>query len=96
MSGYEDPISYFMMGLLSKLDVLLNIEMSELMAQMPLTLEISQAILNHKGRMGDILSDVKHYQKGEFDTVKGDLGIAMYQVAYRHSIKWAEQVMKSV
>ncbi|EPJ43048.1 MAG: HDOD/EAL domain-containing protein [Osedax symbiont Rs2] len=96
MSGEEDPISFFMVGLLSQLDALLNIEMNELLEQMPLTHDIAQAILAHEGKMGDILSDVKHYQKGDFDAVQGAMGSAIYQVAYRHSINWADQVMKAI
>jgi len=96
MSGEDDPISFFMVGLLSQLDALLNIEMNELLEQMPLTHDIAQAILVHEGKMGDILSDVKHYQKGDFDAVQGGMGNAIYQVAYRHSINWADQVMKAI
>ncbi|MCJ8338885.1 MAG: HDOD domain-containing protein [Pseudomonadales bacterium] len=96
MSGEEDPISFFMVGLLSQLDALLNIEMNELLEQMPLTHDITQAILAHEGKMGEILSDVKYYQLGDFDAVQGGLGNAIYQVAYRHSIKWADQVMKAI
>ncbi|EPJ46378.1 MAG: HDOD/EAL domain-containing protein [Osedax symbiont Rs2] len=95
MTGQHDPISHFMVGLLSQLDVLLNIEMCDLLDQMPLTNEISNAILDHKGKMGEILSDVKYYQHGDFDSVKGDVNSTVYQVAYRHSIKWADQVMKA-
>lgn len=96
MTGKEDPISFFMVGLLSQLDALLNIEMTELMNQMPLNQKISDAILDHKGDMGQILSDVKHYQHGSFDAVKGNMGEHIYQMAYRHSLKWAEQVMKAL
>jgi len=96
MSGEDDPISFFMVGLLSQLDALLNIEMNELLEQMPLTHDIAQAILVHEGKMGDILSDVKHYQKGDFDAVQGGMDNAIYQVAYRHSINWADQVMKAI
>ncbi len=96
MTGKEDPISYFMVGLLSQLDALLDIEMSELLDQMPLNDSISRAILGHEGEMGEILSDVKYYQHGDFDAVKGRMGEHVYQIAYRHSLKWADQVMKAI
>lgn len=92
----QDPISYFMMGLLSQLDALLDIEMSELLAQMPLTDEITTAILNHQGKMGEILNDVKCFQRGDFKSIRGNIGDAFYKMAYRHSIKWAEQVMAAI
>ena len=94
--GEADSISYFMVGLLSQLDALLNIEMEELLGQMPLTEQISEDILEHKGPMGEVLSDVKYYQLGEFSAVRGSLGGAFYQMAYRHSINWADQVMKAI
>ncbi len=96
MSGKDDPISYFMVGLLSQLDALLDIEMGELLDQMPLNNSISKAILGHEGEMGEILSDVKYYQHGDFDAVKGKMGENVYQMAYRHSLKWADQVMKAI
>jgi EAL and modified HD-GYP domain-containing signal transduction protein len=96
MSGQNDPISFFMVGLLSQLDALLNMEMKELLQQMPLTDEISHAILDHQGEMGAVLSDVKYYQHGDFDAVKGNLSNDIYQMAYRHSLNWAQQVMKSI
>lgn len=96
MTGKHDPISYFMVGLLSQLDALLDIEMSELLDQMPLNEFISRAILGHEGEMGEILSDVKYYQHGDFDAVKGAMSEQMYQTAYRHSLKWADQVMKAI
>ncbi len=96
MTGKEDPISYFMVGLLSQLDALLDIEMGELLDQMPLNDSISRAILGHEGEMGEILSDVKYYQHGDFDAVKGRMGEQVYQIAYRHSLKWADQVMKAI
>ncbi|NQZ32100.1 MAG: HDOD domain-containing protein [Oceanospirillaceae bacterium] len=96
MSGEEEPISYFMVGLISQLDTLLDIEMSDLLQQIPLTEQISNAILDHKGLMGEILGDVKYYQKGDFESVSGSMGSAFYQMAYRHSINWADQVMKAI
>jgi len=96
MSGQQDPISYFMVGLLSQLDALLNIEMEELLTQMPLTADISAAILSHEGMMGEILGDVKYYQHGDFEAIRGSLASKFYQMAYRHSINWADQVMKAL
>lgn len=96
MAEQQDPISYFMMGLLSQLDALLGIEMSELLTQMPLTDEITTAILNHQGIMGEMLNDVKCFQHGDFKSMRGNMGDAFYKMAYRHSIKWAEQVMQAI
>lgn len=96
MSGEQDPISYFMVGLISQLDALLDIEMKELLEQMPLTDQISDAILDHQGQMGEILGDVKYYQHGDFEAVRGSMSSDIYQMAYRHSINWADQVMKAL
>jgi len=96
MSGEQDPISYFMVGLISQLDTLLDIEMEDLLIQMPLTEKISTAILAHEGMMGEILGDVKYYQHGDFEAVRGSMGSNFYQMAYRHSINWADQVMKAL
>lgn len=96
LSGHNDPIGCFMVGILSQLDALLNIEMNELLQQIPLSKEITDAILDHRGSMGEILSDVKYYQYGDFDAIKGNMNESIYQVAYRHSLNWASQVLKAM
>lgn len=96
MLGRQDAINYFIVGLLSQLDALLDIEMPELLEQVPLQSELKSAIMTRAGTMGDVLRDVEHYERGEFDDIQGQINRQFYEVAYRHSLIWGDQVMNSL
>lgn len=96
LSGYNSCMNYFIVGLLSQLDALFDIEMDDLMIQVPLNMEVKNAILHYTGSMGDILRDVEHYERGEFEHLQGRFEKPFYEVAYRHSLNWADQVMLSM
>lgn len=93
INGYPNGMNYFIVGLLSQLDAMLDIEMAELMTEVPLSGEIKNALLHYTGTLGDVLSDVEHYERGQFEELSRGVDRAFYEVAYRHSLKWADQVM---
>lgn len=96
LMGHSQPVNYFIVGLLSQLDVLLDIAMPDLLEQVPLRQEIKNALLNRSGDLGDVLTDVELYERGEFDKLHDLVERAYYEVAYRHSIAWGQQVMQAM
>ncbi|GGK63575.1 EAL and HDOD domain-containing protein [Amphritea balenae] len=96
MLSYESPMNFFMVGLLSQLDAMMDMEMTELLQQVPLNDEIKEAILSQKNKMGHILSEVSLYERAEWDEMEGLLEKPYYEVAYRHSMVWAQQVLESL
>lgn len=96
MTNREKPINYFTVGLLSQLDVLLDIDMKELMEQVPLHHVLKAALISRKGSFGQILQEVEYYERGEFEHLQGLLDRHFYEVAYRHSLNWANQVMQAL
>lgn len=96
MMGREKPVNHFIVGLLSQLDVMLDIEMTELMGQVPLHHTMKDALISRKGSFGQILQEVEHYERGEFDQLQELLDRPYYEVAYRHSVSWATQVMQAL
>lgn len=96
MLGREQPINNFIAGLFSKLDALLDMEMSDLLQQVPLQNDIKAALLNYEGQLGQILEQVCHYESGEFDSMDLLLDQSFYETAYRHSLNWSQQVMASL
>ena len=96
MLEYQNPLDFFMVGLFSQLDVLMDMDMQTLLNDIPLQHEIKEALLNHDGVMGDVLKEVEVYERGEFQALAGLLTKPFYEVAYRHSIKWAEQVLEAM
>lgn len=87
------PMNHFFVGLLSQLDVLMGIPMDELLAQIPLDRHLKDALISRIGSEGEVLRDVEFYERGEFRNISLPMDKAYFEVAYRHSISWALQVL---
>lgn len=96
MLSYEHPINFFMVGLLSQLDAMMDTEMQVLLDQIPLDDSLKDAILSRVNQMGEILTEVQHYERGEWAEMRNLLAKPFYEVAYRHSLSWADQVLASL
>lgn len=96
LSGHEETMSYFIVGLLSQLDVLMDISMPDLLRQVPLSNEVKAALMHGTGSYGEVLSEVEHYQRGEFDRLHWLVDPAIYEVACRHSVNWARSTQQAL
>jgi EAL and modified HD-GYP domain-containing signal transduction protein len=76
----------------SRLDALMDICMDELMQQVPLSQDVKAALVRREGDLGRILNEVDNYESGRFDALHWLLDKPYYEVAYRHSCAWAQQV----
>jgi EAL and modified HD-GYP domain-containing signal transduction protein len=70
--------------------------MSELMEQVPLQQDIKVALLSRSGGLGEVLKDVEAYERGDFAALQRLVDPSFYEVAYRHSLQWAHQVMQAM
>ncbi|MBU2964769.1 HDOD domain-containing protein [Amphritea sp. 2_MG-2023] len=96
MLSYPQTINFFMVGLLSQLDAMMDTDMQVLLNQIPLNDSIKDAILSHINQKGEILTEVQHYERGEWSDMRNLLDKPFYEVAYRHSLQWADQVLASL
>ncbi|MDO6565308.1 HDOD domain-containing protein [Amphritea sp. 1_MG-2023] len=96
MLNYPQTINFFMVGLLSQLDAMMDTDMKVLLDQIPLDNSIKEAILARVNQKGEILTEVQHYERGEWDDMFNLLERPFYEVAYRHSLQWADQVLMSL
>ena len=96
LSGREDAMTAFIVGLLSRLDVLMDIAMRDLMRQVPLSFEVKQALLHRNGPLGELLTEVEHYESGRFDRLAWFVEPNLYEVAYRHSVIWARRAQQAL
>lgn len=87
---------FFITGLLSQLDVLMDIPMADLMTEVPLGSEIKQALLHRKGINGQILAEVENYLDGHFDRLNWLVDPPLYEIVYRHSVAWAFQTQQAL
>lgn len=88
---------YFLMGLFSLIDAFLDRPMSDIMADLPIPLEIKQAIENKEGIPGQVLQLIINYEQSKWDKVSelcSTLGLDEHNVLnhYFKSIKWANDM----
>ncbi len=69
----EDEDSYYLAGLLSKLDVITQVDMATLLGQMPLDLKLKHALLEKEGPIGELLTQVEKMERNEGDSLPSTL-----------------------
>lgn len=91
-----NPSGYFMVGMMSGLHAMLDIDQESLLEQLPLGEDIKAALGQGKGKMGEILKQVIAYESGNWDQLPEDFNISLYEAAYRHSLKWTREAMQAM
>ena len=93
----SDPEVAFTAGLFSMLEAMLDYPMEDILKELPLSDELSSALLNHEGNIGAILDMVESYEKGDWDQIKlpENTSIDITQL-YLESITWAEESLKNL
>lgn len=93
----EPPEHMFLIGLLSSLDSLLDIPIDEALAQLPLTEDVEQAILNRSGKAGEILAYVISYERWELSRLHfSRISPQNIGSIYLQSITWASDVLGNI
>lgn len=92
----SNTAAYFMAGMLSGLDALLDIDKTSLLSEIPLDDEIKAAIYSGDGIMGDVLNNVLNYEQGAWALLPSDLNTQIYDDAYRESLLWTQDAMQSL
>jgi EAL and modified HD-GYP domain-containing signal transduction protein len=92
---YKD--SFFLVGLFSVMDALMDMNMPEIVASLPLDHEIAQALLSQEGTLGLALRSVLAYERGNWDDVY-HLGLDSSTLtdAYLQAVVWAEASLEAL
>ena len=85
----DDRDGLFTVGLLSVADALLDAPMEAVLVSLPLSDEITGALLRHEGRRGRILGTVLRYEQGRFPTEGAEPG--ELAEAYLEALRWADE-----
>jgi len=98
--GYSDDYAEaaFMTGILSQLDVLFEISMSEIISSLNLSEDVSSALLEREGRLGQLLALVERVEATDFVAIAPLLQtcrVSMDQLleAQLESFRWRESVI---
>ena len=87
----------FMIGLLSLLDALMDMEMVDLLDELTLSAAIKYALLDYEGENGEILWNVILYEQGQWnELVKLDVDAKSYFSCYIEAVKWADKTIESL
>ncbi|SEI60437.1 EAL and modified HD-GYP domain-containing signal transduction protein [Allopseudospirillum japonicum] len=92
-----DSESYFTVGLLSLLDALLERPLVDLLESLPLAKPIKQALLEHSGPRGEVLSWVIAYEKADWEMlIKLPLTTEIFVERYIEATEWAENLLVGI
>ncbi len=90
-AGYQHPSTFFMAGLLSVLDALMDVPLQQILDQIPISNEVRDALLSGKGVLGECLRCVQYYEQADWDKVHF-LRLSTNQIReiYVRTVIWAE------
>jgi EAL and modified HD-GYP domain-containing signal transduction protein len=91
---HKDAEGFFTTGLFSVVDAITDTSMVELLAQLPLSREIIEALLNYEGQKGRILRAVIAYERGAFGEL-GELPPTRTPLSdvYSEAVQWATETL---
>jgi c-di-GMP phosphodiesterase len=93
----QNPEHYFTVGLLSMLDGILNRPMASILAELPLSADVNEALLQRSGSLGQVLLNVERYEKADWDNIDlSQISEENYCTIYMESMDWLHEVMGSV
>ena len=88
--------SYFMTGMLSMLDTLLGIPMSQVLTSLPLNGTVKDALLNRNGDLGAALRCVEDYERGAWSELRfRELDPGTITDCYLRAAEWADHAWRS-
>ena len=92
-----DANVYFMVGLFSNIDALLDQPLEVLTGKMPFSDEIIDALLNHKGSMGSVLNCVINYECGNWNYIPENYcKVSVLRGAYLEAVEWSADIYKTI
>lgn len=95
--GVAKTDSYFFVGLVSLLDAVMDEPFLFLMTNMSLTEELTSALLEHEGPLGEVLGNVIFYEQGDFYKIEDKhIHSEGFRDIYLESIRWAKDMYASL
>jgi len=95
--GQSQPELYFLVGLFSVLDALMDQPMDILVSELNLTPVITAALIKLEGLPGLILNTIQAYEKGDWNTVMSlNLPVETLTRIYLDSIKWTNILAEEI
>jgi EAL and modified HD-GYP domain-containing signal transduction protein len=95
--GESQAESYFLTGLFSVLDAIMDIPMTQVVESIPLADEVIFALTKHEGKIGRVLSTVLAMEQGDWNKVlQSGIQLDILSNIYFESTKWATILTEEV
>lgn len=90
----------FLVGMLSMIDTLMNRSLFDILSEMPLEIDIVQAILGFNNALTEVFNIVKEYEKGNWDRVEilcksKKISSSKVGDAYVKALEWTNEIYNS-
>ncbi len=94
------PPDYFLLGLLSCIDVLTGRPMSAVLAELPIASDVNAALVGEQNPLRDVLQTVIHYEQGnwkEFSQLAKKMALKEQKLSdlYRQALQWSRRVTQA-
>src|SRR2546422_5410963 len=96
--GMPNPERLFLVGLFSILESILGQPMQQILASLPLSSEIVDALLDQRGKLGAVLCCVLEYERRNWDRAQAAVNLNKEVIgeAYRKSVGWTLSTLNGI
>lgn len=95
--GAVDPQPYFLAGLFSTLEALLDTPLDEVVGDLPITNTLKVALLGYEGKIGEALQTILAYEQADWSGVSlSPCPDEQVAAAYLKAISWADETIKGL
>lgn len=92
ITGRQDTDPYYLSGLFSMLDAIVQRPLGDVVTDLPLTREVHDALLGKGGPIGEALTCVLSHERGQWDAAQFEaLDERQLQQAYVEALSWASE-----
>ena len=96
-SNKFEKSEFFLTGMLSMIDVILQMKMEKILSQLPLSKHIKRALLKHDNELYYVLDLFTRYEKGDWKNIinlySGSIDLKDIEQSYIQSIAYAEELI---
>jgi len=93
----DQAATYFMVGLFSVMDAIMDQPLDQVLSQLPLTTAVSNSLLHYEGSMGHALKASISYERGEWDEIDTSIVDAdQISAIYLQALTWCKNFIDTL
>ncbi|MDX9739803.1 MAG: HDOD domain-containing protein [Gammaproteobacteria bacterium] len=97
LEGERGKESAFIVGLFSTLDAIMDLPMEDVLTSLPLSSEITDALLHHAGPFAHALDITLSHERGDWDALEREDAIGdVISTIYLEALEWVERITPTV